>query len=71
MTGPEPTEREMEVAALVAEGLTNKEIAERLRLNVGTVSTHIRNARAKHGLRNRTELGVWFVRTYERTSDGG
>jgi DNA-binding NarL/FixJ family response regulator len=49
------TAREMEVLALMAEGLSNPEIATRLYIGQTTVKTHINNAFAKIGVRNRAE----------------
>jgi non-specific serine/threonine protein kinase len=69
MTDIQPTERELEVAALVAEGFTNKEIAERLHMAVPTVSDYVTRMLVRRRLRNRTALAVWFVRTYERAGD--
>ncbi len=54
--GPELSPREMEVLELVSEGLTNKDIAERLYLSVGTVKNHIHNILEKLHLRNRAQL---------------
>ncbi len=51
--------RELEVARLVAEGLTNSQIAARLHLSVRTVESHVRNALMKAGLANRTQLATW------------
>src|SRR5229473_1880934 len=51
--------RELEVARLVAEGLTNKQIAARLHLSVRTVESHVRSALMKAGLVNRTQLATW------------
>jgi predicted ATPase/DNA-binding CsgD family transcriptional regulator len=51
--------RELAVVRQVAEGLTNKEIATRLHLSVRTVESHVRNALAKVGLENRTQLAIW------------
>ncbi|MBO9578993.1 MAG: helix-turn-helix transcriptional regulator [Microbacteriaceae bacterium] len=55
---PRITEREREVAVLIAEGLTNKQIAERLFLSVRTVESHVFSARAKLGGLTRRELGA-------------
>src|SRR5260370_30709349 len=51
--------REVEVARLVAEGLSNKGIAARLHLSGRTVESHVRHALAKVGLENRTQLATW------------
>jgi DNA-binding CsgD family transcriptional regulator len=56
-TDLELTRREREIALLVAEGLGNREIAERLYLSVRTVESHVYQARAKVGARSRAELG--------------
>ncbi|HUR84366.1 MAG TPA: LuxR C-terminal-related transcriptional regulator [Solirubrobacteraceae bacterium] len=51
--------REEEVARLVADGLSNKEIAARLHLSVRTVESHVRRALMSTGLANRTQLATW------------
>jgi predicted ATPase/DNA-binding CsgD family transcriptional regulator len=61
------TGREFMVAALVAEGLTNRQIAERLGLSARTVATHLDKVRDKLGLRSRTQIALW---TAARTGDG-
>ncbi|MEW2155427.1 LuxR C-terminal-related transcriptional regulator [Streptomyces sp. NPDC007189] len=53
------TVRESTVAELVAEGLTNRQIAERLGLSVHTVATHLDRIRDKLGLRSRTQIALW------------
>jgi DNA-binding NarL/FixJ family response regulator len=52
--GRELTNREREVLALLAAGLSNKEIAAKLTLSVGTVRLHVSNILAKLGAPNRT-----------------
>ena len=52
------TPTEQHVVELVAEGLTNPEIAERLLMGRGTVKTHLEHIFAKTGLRNRAELAA-------------
>ena len=55
------TRRQQEVAACVAEGLTNEEIAERLVLTPGTVANHMEGILKRLGLKNRTTLATWAV----------
>jgi DNA-binding NarL/FixJ family response regulator len=50
------TERETEVVALVAEGLSNQEIAERLVVSPLTAKTHVSRAMGKLGVRDRAQL---------------
>jgi LuxR family maltose regulon positive regulatory protein len=52
------TERERQVLALMIEGLTNKEIADRLVISNNTVRTHIKNVYGKLGVRNRVEAAA-------------
>jgi DNA-binding NarL/FixJ family response regulator len=56
---PALTRREQEIAALVAEGMTNREIAGRLFLSVRTVEVHVAHIFSKLGLRTRTKLAAW------------
>jgi non-specific serine/threonine protein kinase len=53
--------REQEVAVLIAEGHTNREIAERLVITEWTVDTHVRHILTKLGLRSRAQVAVWAV----------
>jgi len=47
------------MADLVAEGFSNKDIASRLRLSLGTVKQYLHRAFRKLGITNRTEMAVW------------
>jgi LuxR family maltose regulon positive regulatory protein len=49
------SERELEVLQLIAEGLTNPEIASKLYLSLNTVKVHTRNIYGKLGVNNRTQ----------------
>jgi non-specific serine/threonine protein kinase len=51
--------RELEIASLVAQGMSNKAIASRLQLSVRTVESHVRHALTKLALENRTQLATW------------
>jgi len=57
------SEREVEVLSLAADGLTNRQIAERLYLSPHTVARHLANSRAKLGASNRAEAAVQLERT--------
>jgi DNA-binding NarL/FixJ family response regulator len=59
---PGLTGRELEVLELVAEGLSNTEIAERLHIGVTTVKTHITSLMTKTGSPNRVRLALLFSR---------
>ncbi len=56
------SDRELEIVALVAEGLTNREIAQRVYLSPNTVKVHLRNVFVKTGVASRTELSILAVR---------
>lgn len=62
------TPREREVVALVADGATNRQIAEALRITVRTAEGHVERIRRKLDVHSRVEIGTWFVR---ETLQGG
>jgi len=62
------TAREFEVARLIAEGLTNAEIAERLDIAPKTASAHVEHILAKLGVTRRAEIAAWTA-TVSRAPD--
>jgi NarL family two-component system response regulator LiaR len=67
---PEPlTPREAEVLALVAKGMENQEIAEKLVIGEGTVRTHVSNIMSKLHLASRTQAALYALREGLATLD--
>ena len=56
------TDRELEVVRLVAQGLTNHEIAGRLWISEKTVKAHVSHALTKLGLKDRTQLAIHAIK---------
>ncbi|MFC5751833.1 LuxR C-terminal-related transcriptional regulator [Actinomadura rugatobispora] len=54
------TPRELEIAALVTEGLTNREIAGRLVIAKRTVDSHVEHILSKLAFTSRTQIAAWF-----------
>ena len=59
--GPRLTGRELEVAELVAQGLTNHAIASRLSIASRTAEAHVENIRRKLGVRSRAQIAAWVT----------
>jgi pimeloyl-ACP methyl ester carboxylesterase/DNA-binding CsgD family transcriptional regulator len=55
------TPRQTEVAALVAEGLTNRELAERLHITERSAESHLERIRLRLGFRSRAQVAAWYV----------
>ena len=50
------------MAALLAEGLSNSQLAERLYISPRTAAVHVSNILSKLGMSSRTEVAAWAVR---------
>jgi DNA-binding CsgD family transcriptional regulator len=62
--GPAPgapalSEREFEVIRMVADGLTNRQIASRLGVSSRTVDSHLEHVRTKLGVHTRAQIAAW------------
>jgi pimeloyl-ACP methyl ester carboxylesterase/DNA-binding CsgD family transcriptional regulator len=55
------TARQTEVAALVAEGLSNREVAARLGITERSAESHLERIRLRLGFRSRSQLAAWYV----------
>jgi len=55
------SEREREIAALVADGLSNRDIADRLSISVRTAENHVSHILVKLGMRSRAQLVRWYA----------
>jgi non-specific serine/threonine protein kinase len=64
------TERQLEIAALVAEGLTSERIGERLFISKRTADHHVANIRTKLGLPNKAAVGSWYEQQARRPVAG-
>lgn len=60
--GHDLSDRELEIAAAIARGRTNEEIAADLFISLSTVKTHARSISGKIGARNRVEIAAWAWR---------
>ncbi len=58
----ELTERELEALRLIARGLNNREIAEKMVISEKTVKTHVSNILGKLGVEDRTQAAIWALK---------
>jgi predicted ATPase/DNA-binding NarL/FixJ family response regulator len=56
------TQRERQIAALIAEGLTNREIADRLHISERTADSHVQHTMSKLGFKSRAQIAAWYAR---------
>ncbi|ABH00705.1 protein kinase/ transcriptional regulator, LuxR family (plasmid) [Rhodococcus jostii RHA1] len=63
-----PTKREGEVADLIAEGLTNREIAARLAISPRTAQGHVEHLLSKLGFNSRAQIATWVVESQNKRS---
>ncbi|HKA10617.1 MAG TPA: LuxR C-terminal-related transcriptional regulator [Candidatus Dormibacteraeota bacterium] len=70
METPNLTRREREVADLVAQGLTNREIAARLFISERTAESHLEQIRGKLGFHSRAQIAAWVV-AHRAAEDSG
>jgi DNA-binding NarL/FixJ family response regulator len=56
------TEREIDVIKAVAEGLSNKEISQKLFISEGTVKNYITSILDKTGLEHRTQIAIYYLK---------
>jgi DNA-binding NarL/FixJ family response regulator len=59
------SQRELEILKLVGEGLSNREIARKLYLSEGTTRNYVTGLLEKLGLRDRTQLAIFYIRNCE------
>lgn len=70
MATPNLTRREREVADLVAQGLTNRQIAARLFISERTAESHVEQIRGKLGFHSRAQIAAWVV-AHRAAEDSG
>lgn len=55
------TERELDIMALIAKGLSNKEISKQLFISEGTIANYITSILGKTGLQHRTQIAIYYL----------
>src|SRR5688572_20335204 len=73
LAAPSPlTRRQLEIAQLIAQGLTNSQIATRIVVSRGTVGNHIGHMLRRLGVKNRAQIAAWATqRSSKESSPGG
>lgn len=69
MGTPNLTRREQQVAELVAQGLSNREIATRLFISERTAESHVEQIRGKLGFHSRAQIAAWVTRRQSEISE--
>jgi len=62
-TPPTVTRRQLQVAALVAQGWSNRQIADELVITERSAESHVERIRARLGFRSRAQIAAWYVAT--------
>jgi len=57
------TSRQLQVAALVAQGWSNRQIADELVITERSAESHVERIRARLGFRSRAQIAAWYVAT--------
>lgn len=65
----QPTKRELEVAALITEGLTDKAVAARLVISPRTVHGHVEHLLVKLGFNSRAQIAAWYTESKNDRSE--
>jgi DNA-binding NarL/FixJ family response regulator len=65
------TKREREVIRFIADGLSNKEIADQLNVATFTVKSHVHNVLEKLALRSRVQIASYYAKEGTRPADPG
>lgn len=60
------SQREIEIASLLARGLSEKEIADKLCISPATVNNHTRNIREKYGLHKNSEIVLLYISQHNK-----
>ena len=66
-TQPTVTPRQLQVAALVAQGWSNRRIADELVITERSAESHVERIRARLGFRSRAQIAAWYVATHPST----